>query len=110
MAGTTGIAWLGTTCSSAKGDRTNINEWFGSDINTAQTIAHELGHNLGINHDFNEDPNTGAKLDTPVKTCTIETAPNNVCTNLNGGIMDYYQTTTDRWTCCSREDLLTYFR
>ena len=109
VAGTTGIAWLGTTCNSAKGDRTNINEWFGSDINTAQTIAHELGHNLGMNHDFNEDSN-GAKLDTPVKTCTIESAPNNVCTNLNGGIMDYYQTTTDRWSCCSREDLLTYFR
>ena len=110
MAGTTGIAWLGTTCNSAKGDRTNINEWFGSDINTAQTIAHELGHNLGMNHDFNEDPTTSAKLDTPVKTCTIEAAPNNVCTNLNGGIMDYYQTTTDRWSCCSKEDLLTYFR
>lgn len=89
MAGTTGIAYLGTTCETPRGGRVSISEWTASNIVTAQTVAHEVAHNLKIDHDFNED-SSGVRDPSNPKTCSIEAAPNNVCTNVNS-IMDYDQ-------------------
>ena len=55
-------------------------------------MAHELGHNLGISHDF-IDPYTSPSTQ---RTCSIKTAPNNVCTDI-GGIMDYNQVINLYW-------------
>lgn len=61
-----------------------------------------------MEHDFNVDAD-GNIIDTPVKTCSIKTAPDNVCQNVNG-ILDYNQATVDKWSCCSQEDFLTLYR
>ncbi len=108
QSGTVGIAYLGTTCNAAKGDRTSINQFTQSNTVTAQTVAHELGHNLKFEHDF--VPVNGDKSNSAApKTCSIEQPPNNVCTNV-GGIMDYYLTTFDKWSCCTREDFQNYYK
>lgn len=89
MAGTTGIAYLGTSCETPRGGRVSISEWTTSNIVTAQTVAHELAHNLKIDHDFNE-ASDGSRDPSNPKTCTIESAPNNKCTDVSS-IMDYDQ-------------------
>ena len=61
-----------------------------------------------MEHDFNVDAD-GNIIDTPEKTCTIKTAPDNVCQNVNG-ILDYNQAIVDKWSCCSQEDFLTLYR
>ena len=61
-----------------------------------------------MEHDFNVDAD-GNIIDDPVKTCTIKTAPDNVCQNVNG-ILDYNQAIVDKWSCCSQEDFLTLYR
>ena len=38
QAGTVGIAWLGTVCISEKGYKVSINEWYISDLNTAEVL------------------------------------------------------------------------
>ena len=115
MAGTLGIAWGGTTCYFDKQYRSSITEYYQTQQLTAtvstiqkcqnfsdtqisceikyepqkclfQTVAHELAHNLGVDHDF-IDPYTQPSTQ---RTCTIKSAPDNVCTNV-GGIMDYNQ-------------------
>ena len=56
--------------------QTGITERFGSILNTAETMSHELGHNLGMMHDFHTDhKGTGtpgkliqSKLDRYIKT------------------------------------------
>merc|ERR1719278_703365 len=52
-----------------------------------------MGHNLGMRHDF--DPNPGDD-----KLCTTDGSS---CTN-DGGVMDYFQPVTNKWTCCSNAD------
>ena len=58
-----------------------------------------------MRHDFNTDSN-GARVSTPVKTCSIKSPPDNVCTD-QGGIMDYNQATTGDFFW---ENLLSAYR
>ena len=55
--------------------------------------------NLGMNHDFTDNG-----VDDP-RFCPLD---GNSCIGL-GGVMDYYQETTNGWTCCSNHDMKTYF-
>ena len=55
--------------------------------------------NLGMNHDFTDNG-----VDDP-RFCPLD---GNSCIGL-GGVMDYYQETTNGWTCCSNEDMTAHF-
>ena len=74
-------------------------------------MAHEVGHNLGWKHDFIEIGGDKPRPTTEAtkRTCTIEQAPNNACTDV-GGIMDYYLDVFDKWTCCTRQDFQEYYQ
>jgi len=95
--GTIGIAWLRSTCSTSRGYRTNINEYFSSDVRTAAIIVHEIGHNLGMNHDFVGRPGNMRRASNGAS-----------CTGIRA-FMDYvgnpYQ-----WSPCSNEDFNRYYR
>ena len=39
LVGCVGIAWIGTVCDNNPGLRTSVNEWFQSDLATAQVIC-----------------------------------------------------------------------
>lgn len=93
--GIAGIAWLGTVCNSARGMRTNINEYYG-DLKTAEILVHEIGHNLNMAHDFGSSPNDPRTSSTG--------AP---CTNVNG-YMDY-RPNPNKWSPCSVEDITAYY-
>jgi len=94
--GAAGIAWLGTVCGS-KAYRTNINEYYYNDLDTAQIVAHEIGHNLNMDHDFNGSPSN--------KRYSSSGA---LCTGINT-IMDYYQPDPASWSACSVEDITSYY-
>jgi len=89
-----GLAWFRTTCSE-KEMRTNINEYFHSDILTAAIFAHEIGHNLGMYHDHK----------------TVWSSKNELCQNI-GGIMDGpwgKSSNISVWSPCSVEDFTSYY-
>ena len=68
-----------------------------SDIETGQTLAHELAHNLGIGHDF--EVMKGRSLGT----CGPGTyAP-------GGSLMNYGRPLGKTWSDCSREDFQNQF-
>ena len=119
-----GLAWgIGTTCSSDKGQRINMNkygpagEFKGRDAYTAevsqnslgfiqqneflhsQTIAHEIGHNLGMFHDFDDNSATREPRVLNGRQCW--------------GYMDYEDGThlgdhTNQWSHCSVSDFTRY--
>jgi len=96
--GTVGLAWGSSTCTSQKGYRVNIAEYFQNDLTTGATVAHEIGHNLGMKHDFNNGNPKDHRYSSKGKACSKV-----------GGVMDYYGKTTDKWTDCSIEDFTAYY-
>ena len=68
-----------------------------SDIETGQTLAHELAHNLGIGHDFQ------VMKGRSLGTCGPGTyAP-------GGALMNYGRPLGKTWSDCSREDFQNHF-
>ena len=114
---TNGIAWVGTVCGKnlmfdwlihvilkllvayhfAGSLPFSLVKYTSSDIETGQTLAHELAHNLGIGHDFQ------VMKGRSLGTCGPGTyAP-------GGALMNYGRPLGKTWSDCSREDFQYHF-
>ena len=96
---TVGLAYLDQACGNPTkgGGPYSINKAVGSDMNTAETLAHEIGHNFGIEHDF--APGRRGHTCGPGQW------------GKGGGLMNYGRPLgIELWSKCSGEDFIRYFQ
>ena len=99
--GNFGIAVKDSICDLHTFNAVTIVRWNNSVIDTAQTLAHEIGHLIGMSHDFNED-DKGRNW-----TCGPEKWEGNAT---DTDIMNYGKQISGKWSNCSNEDLKNYYR
>ena len=98
--GNFGIAVKDSICDLHTFNAVTIVKWNNSVIDTAQTLAHEIGHLIGMSHDFTEDDKGRNKTCGPDKW---EGDANNT------DIMNYGKRISGKWSNCSNEDLKNYY-
>ena len=95
---TVGSAWVDQVCGrpTIRQGPFSISLARGSDMNTAETLAHEIGHNLGIEHDFT--PGRRGRTCGPGQW------------RKGGALMNYGRPLGRTWSKCSAEDFTSYFK
>ena len=95
---TVGSAWVDQVCGrpTIRQGPFSISLARGSDMNTAETLAHEIGHNLGIEHDFT--PGRRGRTCGPGQW------------RKGGALMNYGRPLGKTWSKCSAEDFTRYFK
>ena len=97
----TGMAWVDTACwptsrQTGTSGPYSITKVVGSDMNTAETLAHEMAHNLGIEHDFQ----TARRGSTCGPGQWVK----------GGALMNYGRPFERTWSKCSSGDFIRYFQ